>query len=215
MTVRLRLAARERQRALGELELAHATPTCDVAEARRAPRRARRAMTCPGSPLPQFVRPHSRHVRRAADGVERRPRTAASRRRRRVARRAARARRRGSRGRPRWRTGSAAGGRRSTTSGSSPGRGRRRCRRSGRSSVPASPGSRLTLVMRTIGWRAKPSARAQPPERSRPIAAALSRDRTARPRSTPSLDRAACASPARPRRPSRTCRGRPAAWRRR
>ena len=32
-------------------------------------------------------------------------------------------------------------------------------------SVPASPGSRFTLVIRTIGWRAKPSARMQPPER--------------------------------------------------
>ena len=44
------------------------------------------------------------------------------------------------------------------------------------SSVPASPGSRLTLVIRTIGWRANPSARMQPPERSSPICAALSRE---------------------------------------
>ena len=42
-------------------------------------------------------------------------------------------------------------------------------------SVPASPGSSETLVIRTIGCRAKPSARAQPPEARRPIAAADSR----------------------------------------
>ena len=53
------------------------------------------------------------------------------------------------------------------------------------SSVPASPGSRFTLVIRTIGWRAKPSARMQPPERSRPISAAVSREER-KPRSTPS-----------------------------
>ena len=47
------------------------------------------------------------------------------------------------------------------------------------SNVPASPGSIETFVMRTIGWRAKPSARAQPPERSRPIAAAEPRSDSA------------------------------------
>ena len=71
------------------------------------------------------------------------------------------------------------------------------------SSVPASPGSRFTLVIRTIGWRSKP-LRMQPPERSRPIPAALSRERE--PRSTPSR-RSARPAPRRPRRPSGSCRG--------
>ena len=39
--------------------------------------------------------------------------------------------------------------------------------------------------MRTIGWRANPSARMQPPERSRPISAAVSREER-KPASTPS-----------------------------
>ena len=53
------------------------------------------------------------------------------------------------------------------------------------SSDPAVPGSRFTFVIRTIGWRAKPSARAQPPERSSPISAAVSREER-NPVSTPS-----------------------------
>ena len=52
-------------------------------------------------------------------------------------------------------------------------------------SEPAAPGSRFTLVIRTIGWRAKPSARMQPPERSSPISAAVSREER-KPASTPS-----------------------------
>ena len=64
------------------------------------------------------------------------------------------------------------------------------------SSVPASPGSRFTLVMRMIGWREKPSARMQPPERSSPISAADSREER-KPRSTPSR-MIGCAWPATP-----------------
>ena len=44
------------------------------------------------------------------------------------------------------------------------------------SRLPASPGSRFTFVIRTIGWRVKPSARMQPPERSSPISDAVSRE---------------------------------------
>ena len=75
----------------------------------------------------------------------------------------------------------------------------RACRRS--------PGSRLTLVIRTIGWRAKPSARMQPPERSRPISAAVSRELTGSPRARPRGRSARCGPP-RPRRPSGSCRAR-------
>ena len=53
------------------------------------------------------------------------------------------------------------------------------------SSVPASPGSRFTFVMRTMGWREKPSARMHPPERSNPISPAVSREER-KPASTPS-----------------------------
>ena len=128
--------------------------------------------------------------------------------------RAGRARRRGSRGRPRWRTGSAAGGRRSTTSGWSRGTGRRRCRRAGRRASRRSPGSTLTLVMRTIGWRAKPSARAQPPEPGQ----AGGRRRLAvaqRDAQHAAVDQRRGGRRRRPRRPSRTCPGRRAASRRR
>jgi hypothetical protein len=51
--------------------------------------------------------------------------------------------------------------------------------------VPAAPGSIETFVMRTIGWRAKPSARAQPPDCRRPIAPAEPRSESAA-RSRPS-----------------------------
>ena len=73
-----------------------------------------------------------------------------------------RAGRPGSPTRPRPRTGSAGGGCRSTTSGWSRSGFRRRCRRSGPRACRPRPGSRFTLLIRTIGWRAKPSPRCSP-----------------------------------------------------
>ena len=151
-----------------ERSVAHATPTC-TSRKRAGAAPWETAMTWPGSPLPQLVSPHSRHGRRRADGVERAP----------EARRDARV-----------------GGLRYRPPSSPPRISRhtsvrelelqaavvdrpravglhvhaaRRCRRSGPRACRPSPGSSETLVIRTIGWRAKPSARAQPPEAPSPI----------------------------------------------
>ena len=150
-------------------------PHLHVPEASRVRCRARRARTGPARPSrSRSGRWHA--SRRGADRVAAAPELRASGRSSSGCAAAGRARRHGSPRPPRPRTGSAAAGRRSTTSGWSRSAGRARCRRSGRRATRPSPGSRFTFVMRTSGCRAKPSARAQPPERSRPISAAVSRE---------------------------------------
>ena len=73
-------------------------------------------------------------------------------------------------------------------------------------------GSRWSSA-RSAGARSR-SARMQPPERSSPISAAVSREER-KPASTPSRTIGTRRGPPRPRRPSRRCRGRRAWWRRR